>query len=165
MIYGNTVGGAGIGKTFILVDEKGKEYTAVITDEDVELTATVNDVRLGKTVALDTGVKTGEKEIPSYRTREGFRKILPGLDMELPFYSNQCQYTKLQVIISTFNTTFEDSVATTIISIDDSVYPVNSTEAISVVTVDIDTQSIKLNITNDTDLPVIIRYMTYREEH
>ena len=45
--------------TYILVDQDGNEIPAVLTEEEVELTATVNDIRIGTTAVTDDGVVTG----------------------------------------------------------------------------------------------------------
>lgn len=45
--------------TFILVDERGTELPAVLTEEKVDLTAEASDIRVGKTAVTDEGVVTG----------------------------------------------------------------------------------------------------------
>lgn len=45
--------------TLILVDENGVEVVAVMTDEEVDLTATANDIRLGVVAVTDEGIVTG----------------------------------------------------------------------------------------------------------
>lgn len=60
IICGNLVGGiVGYGKTFIIEDENGKQLTGVITDEVITLTATVADIKAGKTAVIDSGIVTG----------------------------------------------------------------------------------------------------------
>lgn len=60
MICGNLVGGiTGYGKTFILEDENGRQLTGVVTDELTLLTATAEDIKAGKTAAVDSGIVTG----------------------------------------------------------------------------------------------------------
>lgn len=60
IIYGNLVGGiTGYGKTFILQDESGNEFTGVVVDEVTVFTATAEDIKLGKIAATDSGVVTG----------------------------------------------------------------------------------------------------------
>ena len=48
---------------FILVDEKGYELAAVMTEEEVNLTAGVNDIRAGKTAVTDDGVVVGALDV------------------------------------------------------------------------------------------------------
>ena len=60
MICGNLVGGiTGYGKTFVLVDENNNELTGVVVDEITLFTATAEDIKLGKTAAVDSGIVTG----------------------------------------------------------------------------------------------------------
>jgi hypothetical protein len=50
--------------TYIIVDENGYEIPAVLTEEEVVLTATAaNDIRIGKTAVTEEGVVVGQKEI------------------------------------------------------------------------------------------------------
>ena len=44
---------------YILVDDHGNELSAVMTEEIVDLTATANDIRTGKTAVTDDGVTVG----------------------------------------------------------------------------------------------------------
>lgn len=44
---------------FILVDEAGNELSAVMTEEEVDLTAEANDIRAGKIAVTDDGVIVG----------------------------------------------------------------------------------------------------------
>lgn len=46
--------------TYILVDQDGNEIPAVLTDEEVDLTATAKDIRAGMTAVTDEGVVEGE---------------------------------------------------------------------------------------------------------
>lgn len=164
-IYGNMVGGAGLAQTYILEDDNGNEIVGVVSDEEVVLDATENDVREGKTFASDLGVKTGEKEIPAYHTTVGIKAILIGSDftIEIPG-NNRYDFTKLQAIICPFNTSTDDSVSTEKVSIDGKVYDARSVEPLAIVTVDHDNKAVKLGITNTGTVPYIIRYFTYKEE-
>ena len=165
MIYGNTVGGSGgsgIGKTFILQDEDGNELVGVVVDQNTIFDATANDIRAGKVAATMEGVTTGEKDIPAYNTSEGYKLIPVGSTVKITNLKN-CEYTKLQVLLCKLNTQASDSVATEKVSIDGKVYAVNSTDAISTVTVEAANNAINLGITNDGEKPLIIRYFTYKE--
>ena len=165
-ISGNFVGSySQIGKTFILTDESGNEVTAVVTDQEQIFTATDNDVREGLVYASDDGVSTGTKNIPAYRTTQGFRVIPSGsmLSIDLPQY-DKYDYTKLQCIIAPFNTSVYDSYAVDKVAIDDGVYMAQSVDKIADVTKNANTKSIDLNITNTSDNVYFIYFFTYKEE-
>lgn len=164
MIYGNCVGGIGLERTYILVDEKGNEVAATLVDNETSFDATANDIRQGKVAATNSGVTVGTKEIPAYHTSEGFKKIASGQVLKIPMYSDLCQYTKLQLIICAFNTSSANSVSAEKIGINDKVYAVNSTDVLAEITVDIESQTILLGLTNESDTAVVVRYFTYKEE-
>lgn len=164
-IYGNIVGGSGLAQTYILEDDNGNEIVGVVSDEEVVLDATVNDVREGKTFASDLGVKTGEKEIPAFHTTEGVKFVEIGSEFAIEIPRNsRYDFTKLQAIICPFNTSPDDSVSTEKVSINGKVYDTGSVESLAVVTVDHDNKAIKLGITNNGTIPYVIRYFTYKEE-
>lgn len=154
--------GGALPSTFILVDEDGYEIPAVLTEEEVELTATANDIRKGTTAVTEDGVITGEKDIPVYHTSEGYVVIPQGSAVKIPPTKN-CEYTKLQALICLFNSTPTNSVSTEKVCINDSVYPVNSTTALSKVTVDTDNKTIDLGVINDSGKIQILRFIMYKE--
>lgn len=165
-IYGNPVGGALNAKTFMLEVNGGKtEIAATVVGEETIFDATPNDVRTGKTFATSSGVAVGTKDIPAYRTAQGAVIIKPNenFSIVLEGYS-QYDYTKLQCLISKFNTSVDDSVAVDKVVIGDNVYAVNSTIPLAAVTKDAATKSIKLNIKNESSVDYVLRYFTYREE-
>ena len=165
-IYGNPVGGALNAKTFMLQVNGGKtEIAATVVGEETVFDATPNDVRTGKTFATSSGVEVGTKDIPTYRTAQGAVIIKPNenFSIVLEGYS-QYDYTKLQCLISKFNTSVDDSVAVDKVVIGDNVYAVNSTIPLAAVTKDAATKSIKLNIKNESSVDYVLRYFTYREE-
>lgn len=151
-------------QTYILVDESGNEVPAVLVDEEVDLTATPNDIRLGAVAVTDDGVVTGEKEIPSYNTIEGYKLIPAGSPIQITNIVN-CEYTKLLLVVCAWNTKMSDSVCTEKVVINDNVYEVRSAESISVVIVDPENEIIDLGITNESESPCVIRYITYKEEY
>lgn len=53
------VSGDIVDNAFILVDEAGNELAAVMTEEEIDLTAEANDIRTGKTAVTDNGVIVG----------------------------------------------------------------------------------------------------------
>lgn len=148
-------------QTYILVDENGVEYPAVLVDEEVTLTATTNDIRIGTTAVTEEGVVTGEKEIPAYHTSAGYRAIPAGSKFTIPL--NHYDYTKLQAILCPFNTSINDSVAAEKVVIDDNLYPVQSTTVISTIVKDSDVGRVDLGITNESDVLHLIRYFSYKE--
>lgn len=150
--------------TFILVDTDGNEYPAVYVDSDTVCTATANDIRKGLVAITPEGIIEGTKEIPTYRAVEGYEVVDAEQSMNIFLYSDMCQYTVLQAIVCRYCTSMKNSVSSEKVVIDGSVYNVGSTEVLSTVTVDIDTQTIKLGINNDSESPVIVRYMIIKED-
>ena len=167
MISGNMVGSySQMGKTFVLVDADGNEITGVVVDQETVFTAGDNDVREGMVYASDDGVSTGTKDIPIYRTHAGVYTVLPGDNFSIPLSKyKQYDYTVFQCMISLVN--FNDignSVETNRISINNCVYEVNSTIKLADVSKNSDTQSIDLNIINNSENYYLIYYFTYRED-
>lgn len=161
--------GYGVGSeanTYILVDENGNEIPAVFVSEETVFNATANDIREGMVAATDNGVTIGTKDIPTYNTYEGMRLIPVGSTFTIPSIDtdiNNYDYTKLQAVFCTYNTSMANSVSTDKVSIEDHVYNVNSIEPISTVVKDHDNKSINFGITNNTDKPCVIRFFTYKE--
>lgn len=150
--------------TFILVDKDGNEYPASFLNSAPVFTATANDIRKGMTAITAEGITEGTKEIPNYRAQEGFVTVKSGSPLAIALFSDMCEYTTLQAIICEHNTSIDNSMAAKKVVINDNVYNVNSTEAISNVTVDISAQTIKLGLTNDDKKRVVIRYMIIKED-
>lgn len=166
-ISGNLVGSySQLGKTFIITDADGNELTGVVVGQETVFTATDNDVREGFVYAGDEGVSIGTKNIPSYRTAKGRSLVLPGEMFSITnlLDYHQYDYTEFQGIICVFNTTFDDSVFTDKIVLNDQVYPVSSSNAISNITINENSQTIDFNFINDSDNIYVIHYFTYREE-
>ena len=113
VIYGSPVGGALNSKTYELQYNGGTTpIMAVVVDEEKVFDATENDVRKGMTFASNSGVKVGTKDIPAYRTMCGWVYVLPNdsFSILLDNYT-MYDYTKLQCLISKFNTTIEDCIS------------------------------------------------------
>lgn len=146
---------------YILVDEDGNEIPAVLTEEEVDLTATANDIREGVTAVTDDGVVTGEKEIPAYHTYQGYRIIPAGGTVK--HTGHDCDYTKMQALVCVYNTSIANSTSTEKVSIDNYVYPVQSTESIAQVSIDIDSGTINFGINNETTKLQVLRYFYYKE--
>lgn len=142
-------------KTYILVDENGNEYPAVLVDEEVELTATTNDIRIGTIAVTGQGVVVGEKEIPSYHSSEGTKLVLNGDRFILPMPNYE--YTKLQAIFCT------DSVSALKVAINNKVYSVQSNVAEANITVNSVDGYVDFGIANETGKPCLIRYFSLKE--
>lgn len=165
MIVGNVIGNNPVTpKAYILKTNTGEEIPAVLVAEQTLFTATENDIREGKTAGTEKGVITGEKVIPAYHTSGGTSIITSGkpLTIYLPDL-NAYDYTKLQVIVCAFNSSLSNSVATSKVAINNKVYEVLSVDSIADITKNDDGKTIDLGITNETDKPLILRYITYKE--
>lgn len=167
MILGNPVGGMfKTPDTFIIQDEDGKEYTAVMVEEEVDLNATANDIRKGLLAANNDGVVEGEKVIPKYHTEEGYRIIPKGSEVTIPDINPEIgsyDYTKLQGIICLYNTNLTNSVASEKVALLDSVYNVQSAVPVSAIVKNHDSKLIEFGIVNDSDTVWILRYFMYKE--
>lgn len=150
--------------TYILVDDYGNEVLATLVDDEVVLTSTPNDIRLGTTAITDSGFVVGEKEIPAYHTREGAKLIEAGKTCQLSGFTDY-NFTKLQALFCRFNGAVSRSVATYMVSINEVVYNSDSIDAVATVTIDDANKAIMFGVTNNSDNPIVIRYFTYREEY
>lgn len=153
------------GNTVVLVDEEGNEVVAVLVDEEVDFTATPNDIREGMIAATDEGVTVGEKYIPGYETWYGTKLVIAGRDISITNLTERdnYDYTKFQAIVCMYNKNMAGSVQAEMAVIDDNVYKVQSTESISVLTKNHDAKSIDFGITNELGKPCVVRYLTYKE--
>lgn len=153
-----------IPKTYIFVDEKGNEVSGVLVDQQTIFDATENDVREGKVFAGDTGVKTGEKFIPSYYVSVITKAIPNGQPLVIPLGNfDAFEYTKLQAMICEYNTNLNDSVSAVNVVLNDNVFAVSSTTSISVITKNATDKTVELGIINNTGKPLIIRSFSYKE--
>ena len=152
--------------TYILVDEDGNEFPAVLVGDEVVFTATANDIREGTVAATADGVTVGTKEIPAYHTTEGVELVPGGKSFAIKIAEdNRYDYTKLQAILCPVNGTIAESVAADKVCINDNVYLVGTSESLAKISLDHADKSINLGITNDTGKPFVIRYFTYKEEY
>lgn len=162
MINGNMIGnGAAPLKTVIIEDADGNEMVGVVTGSEVIFTATDNDVRSGSVYASDGGISTGTKDIPIYYARCGRKFVLAGqtATLAVPEYD----YTHLMIIISTYDTSVDQSVSPTYISVDDGVYAVGNNTKLANITVDSDNEQINFGIT--VDQKSVLRYFVMKEEY
>lgn len=153
-----------IEQTYVLVDENGNEFQAVLVDNETIFDATANDIREGKVAVTEEGVTVGTKVIPSYHTYQGVKIIRPGqsYSIHLPILDTY-DYTKLQAIFCEFNSNLKDSVYSTKVAIEDKVYEVLSVDCISDVIKNATSKTVEFGITNETDSSKILRYFTYKE--
>lgn len=145
------------------LSETESVYAQLSENETVELTATPNDIRVGTTAVINSGVVEGEKVIPAYHTEQGVKLILPNQPLQIKFKDNQYDYTQLQAMTAPYNTSLSDSVAVDKVVINDAVYNTGETTKISIIQKDAENNSINLGITNG-DLPCVVRFFTYKEE-
>ena len=164
-IYGNMVGGGAPLKTLILQDEEGNEMTGIVVGQEVIFTANAaTDIRDGKVAATDEGVVTGAAIIPNYETSTGVKIIKAGAAFKFSLtLHDMYDYTKLQCLICSYNSSINNSVATDRVVIDNNVYGTNSTVVLATVTKNADDKSINLNIANTSENMYTIRYFTYKE--
>ena len=165
MIVGNPIGCVIANPdVYLLQDENGNEYPAVMVSEETVFTATTNDIRQGKTAATAEGVVEGEKVIPAYHTHQGAVAIPVGSVLKVRLMNlDTYDYTKFQAIVCDFNTSLNDSVLSKQTVINDNVYEVLSKTPISEITKDDTSKSVIFGIENTSDIPCIIRYFTYKE--
>ena len=164
-ISGNMVGMySSIGKTLVFVDSDGNEVTGVITENAQIFDATPADVKIGKTFAGEEGILEGTNT-KTYHTMFASYLIFPGENFSIPLEkSDLYDYTKFQAMIALFGTTVSDSTATDKIAICEAVYNVSSSDKLSDITKNVETKSVDLNITNNTNSIYVVHYNTYKEE-
>lgn len=151
-------------KTIVLRDEAGNEFVAVLVDEEVDFTATADDIREGKVAATDNGVTVGEKYIPMYLATQGFAVILPGRSFSVKLADYDLyDYTRFQASVCTFNTSLENSVSCDRVVINDNLYDVLSTVSLGEIQSNPDTKTIELGVLNTTTSPYLIRFFTFKE--
>lgn len=149
---------------YILVDADGNEIPAVFVENETMFDATANDIRLGKVAASQNGVVTGKKEIPNYRAQEGVVFAETNAEMNIPLFSDICEYTALQVIVCEYNMSVVNSVSSQKVVIGSKVYDVGSATILANVTVDTTAQTIKLGLRNTGTKRMVLRYMIIKEE-
>lgn len=161
MINGNMIGISSAPlKTLTIVDENNNEYVGIVVGSEVLFTATDNDVRVGSVYAGDSGVSTGTKDIPAYYSSYGHKFVLA--DQEAVIVVPEYNYKNLMVTISTYNTSWDQSVVSTYISIDNGMYAVGSNTKLSDITIDYDNEQINLGIT--VSEKSVLRYIVVMEE-
>jgi hypothetical protein len=151
--------------TIFLEDETGYEVAATLLAEEVELTATTNDIREGTSAVLEEGYVVGEKFIPPHFTSSGAKLVLPNREYELPLpLRDAYDYEHIMCIICPLEGSIDTSIIAERTVINNKVYPARSNIALSTLTKDHDTKTIKFNLINDSNKPHLIRYISYKEE-
>jgi hypothetical protein len=163
-IYGNTIGGVAPVNVFELELDDGTVLNGVVAEEPPVITARPKDIRIGKTAILGDGIVEGENTI-NYRTTQAFRLILPGNSFSIPLRMyNMYDYTKFQAIVVVHKNKYDTSAEAMYFTINDIVFDARTSNKLSDITKNTETESIELNINNDSENIYSIRYMTYREE-
>ncbi len=62
-IYGNAIACVGMAQTYVFEDEEGNEVYGVLTQSENELTATEDDIRLGKLAVTGIGLTRGQLNV------------------------------------------------------------------------------------------------------
>lgn len=162
IISGNMVGGAAPLKTLKIIDSDGAELVGVVVGSEVVFTADASsDIREGKIAATGAGIVTGSAIIPNYHTYTGYKLIPNGSSIVLSL--DNYDYTKLQAIICSFNTSLSDSVSAEYVAIDDEMFLVGSTNRLSSIVKDGDNLLIDFGIVNTLGDSCLIRYFMYKE--
>ena len=165
-IFGNMIGSTGgiLGKTVEIISDDGVDLMGVVVDQEQILDAKPSDVRIGKKVVSDSGVIEGTNTI-TYRTTILSELILPGetLRIYLPQF-NRYDYTKIQCIVTLFETSYTDNAISKYITIGDNVFSVDTHNKVSSITKNEIDKTIELNITNNSEDVYEIFFATYREE-
>ena len=145
---------------YIIVDEAGNQLNATFTEQAVIADATANDIRIGKTAITESGLITGTKEIPVYYSNYGYKLL--SANKEATLFLPRYNYKNLLVTISTYNTSREQSLNVTYISIDNGMYAIGNNTKLSDITIDEEKQQIKFGIT--VNEKSILRYFVITEE-
>lgn len=161
----NTLGVGGTSK--FLITESGDIGGLMRKDADPSKILTANpneDIRQNKVAITASGKVTGTAIIPSYETSTG--QVVVPVDGTLEIHlalNDTYDYTELQCIVCEYDTDIDNSLLDTQKVIGDTLYTTGSKSIVSQVTKDSETKTIQLGITNNLEIPVVIRYFTYKE--
>lgn len=161
MIYGNAIITRKEPQTYIFEDESGNQITGVYVDKETIFTATDNDVREGLVYASDKGQSVGTKDIPIYYASCGCKFVLANKQatISIPEYN----YNNLMVIITTYDTSIEQSLVSTYVVIDNGVYEIGNSTKLSDVVIDTYNEQIDLGIA--VSEKSVLRYFVLKEEY
>lgn len=150
---------------FLATDNGDMAYlTAPEILEDSPLTATAKqDIRVGTVAVTNDGIVIGEKNFPNCEITSGKIVIMPNMRLQIHLPENDLyEYTEIQVIICEFNSTLDDSVKAEMVCMGNNVYKVNTTEVLSTITKNDVEKVIDFGIINSKDVPMVIKYFTYK---
>ena len=153
-IIGNMVGGTSKISVVQMYLEDGTVLEGVVADDAPALDATAQDIRKGKTAITTNGVTVGE--YAAQRAISSSISINAGDACVIPFEDGTYDYAAFQCVITS-------SGAIKYASINNKIVSVDGTE-ISTITKDVNTKSINLNFTNDSEDIYEILYTTYRDD-
>lgn len=157
-------GGSEPAKTIVLRDSEGNEFVAVLVDEEVDFTATADDIREGKVAATDDGVTVGKKYIPGYLASQGTKIIAAGKSFSVKLADNDLyDYSKFQAMLCVFDTNASNSVNCDKVVMENNTYNVLSTISLGETRLDHGNKTIELGFTNETSSPYLIRFFTMKE--
>lgn len=141
-------------------DGSKKIYAQLSSKEPITLTATENDIRLGSTAITNEGFVEGTKDIPAYHSWTGKKIIQAGQNVSLNIVDYD--YTQIQVILSNYNTSIDNSVEVVASSIEDSVYEAKTTTKLADISIEASSETINFGIT--ADVKSVLRYFIIKEE-
>jgi hypothetical protein len=166
MILGNKVGGSRDAKTYKVVLADGENtlvtFDCTCVDEYTELTATCEDVAVGKVFACDEGICVGTNDYTCCRVAHGEHEVYPGVEFMITLENNhQWDYTYFTGMIYPKREDGKKIIEKIIM--DDGVYDLTG-KKVADVTKDAGEQTVRLNLVNMTDGIYILSYFTYRED-
>ena len=144
----------------VTLDGENKAYAQLYGQEEITLTATANDIRINTSAITGNGYTEGEKEIPAYFSRYGYKIIQSG--QEVIITGHETDFKNLMITIATYDSSIDESVSVNYVSIDESVYEAKSTTKLSDIEKDLDNEQIKIGIT--VTEKSVLRYFVVREE-
>ena len=148
--------------SYVLKASNGdRKYAQLSSRTPVTLTATANDIRQNTSAITNDGYIEGEKEIPAYHSITG-QKIIPAGSSVTIYIPRRYDYSELQATISNYNNSITDSVEVVASTIENAIYEAKSTTKLADITIDINSQSIVLNVT--ADVKSVLRYFSMKEE-
>lgn len=153
-IIGNMVGGTSKITVVQMELEDGTVLEGVVTDDAPVVDATAQDIRYGKTAITEYGVTVGKYK--AQRAMSSSLLVKPGDACVIQFDDDMYDYAAFQCAITASGAIKYASINNKIVSVDGA--------EISTITKDVNTKSINLNFTNDSEDTYEILYTTYRDD-
>jgi hypothetical protein len=144
----------------VTLDGENEVFAQLHGEEKVQLTATPNDIREGSVAITETGVITGEKFIPSYISRYGKKYVLA--NSEAVITGAATDYKQIMISIAPFDSSLDASVGINYVSVDDSVYDVNTGLKVASITKDVANDRVNLGVIATEKS--VLRYFLVEEE-